>query len=327
MSPDAPAMHATRRRLLETLADGAPHSGEALAERLAITRAAVWKHVSQLREAGYPIEATAGRGYQWRQPWALHTAEGIRTGLGPLWQHIPITVLPEVDSTNNWLREHAPATPAVAIAERQTRGRGRLARSWSSPPGGLYISVAWHYDALEAGPAGLGLLVAVQLADRLRALGAREVGVKWPNDLLYRGAKLAGVLCELTGDPLGACTVIVGTGLNWRGEGVGALDADRRAIGVADLFPDPPSRPELTGRLTGAILDACAGYPERFANTMRERWPTLDALRGRRITLQLSDRQIIGTARGVDDTGALLLETPQGLQRHLSGDTRILHTP
>lgn len=317
-------MGSTRERLLQRLGDGQPHSGEALAAELRISRAAVWKHIERLRGEGYPLEAVGGLGYHWRHPWPPLGAAPVRRGLGSSWQDVPLTLLPEVDSTNTWLRARNPPTPAIAIAERQTGGRGRLARGWSSPPGGLYFSVAWQYQALESGPAGLGLLVGIHLAESLRALGIGAVGVKWPNDLVHEGAKLAGILCELSGDPMGRCTVVVGVGINWRAELVGPLDAGRRAVGLADLLPELLPRPELAGRLAAAVLEACSGYPEQFADAMRERWPALDALRGRDITLRLAGHSVTGRAMGVDETGALMLETGQGLQRHLSGDTRVL---
>lgn len=319
-------MGGTRERLLQRLGDGQPHSGEALAAELGISRAAVWKHIERLRGEGYPLAAVGGLGYQWRQPWLPLREVPLRRGLGSTWRDVPLTLLPEVDSTNTWLRARNPQVPAIAIAERQTGGRGRLARGWSSPPGGLYFSVAWQYQALESGPAGLGLLAGIHLAESLHALGIAAVGVKWPNDLVHEGAKLAGILCELSGDPLGRCTVVVGVGINWRAELVGPLDAGRRAAGLADLLTDPPPRPELAGRLAAAVLDACRGYPEQFADAMRHRWPAVDALSGREITLRLADHSVTGRVRGVDESGALVLETRQGLQRHLSGDTRVLES-
>ncbi|PWG62721.1 biotin--[acetyl-CoA-carboxylase] ligase [Sediminicurvatus halobius] len=314
----------TRDRLLRLLADGAPRSGERLAEDLGISRAAVWKQVHQLQAAGYPVSAEVGQGYRWDRPWPLHEADALRAGLGESWAGIPLTVLPEVDSTNRWLRARGSGGPEMVIAERQTGGRGRLDRGWASPPGGIYLSVAWSFEALESGPAGLGLLVSLHLAETLRALGATRVGVKWPNDVMHEGAKLAGILCELSGDPMGRCTVVVGTGINWRADLVGPLEPGREAAGVADILPAPPPRPGLAGQLAAAVLEACQAYPDGFAPALRERWPALDTLAGRRITLQLANRIVTGEVQGVDETGALILRTAQGLERHLSGDTRVL---
>ncbi|MDZ7810907.1 MAG: biotin--[acetyl-CoA-carboxylase] ligase [Arhodomonas sp.] len=141
---------------------------------------------------------------QWRRYRPLDRVElAERLAMAP--RELDLRVFREVDSTNAVLRRDPPQGDQVgiAVAERQTVGRGRRGRAWCSPPGGIYLSVSWPYAHLACGPGGLTLTVGVFLAEVLRSLGILRAGVKWPNDIWVDGRKLAGVLTELDGDPMG----------------------------------------------------------------------------------------------------------------------------
>ena len=169
-------MNPTAASLLSLLVDGDLHGGPALAARLGVSRAAVWKLVAELRDSGVDVESLPRRGYRLARRCELLDASAISAAAGPL--VADIDVHRELDSTNRWLYD-APAPPAgrphIVFAEIQSAGRGRRGRSWLSPFGsGLTFSIAWTYAEVPAQLPALSLAVGVAVADTLRAHGAAE---------------------------------------------------------------------------------------------------------------------------------------------------------
>src|SRR5579859_2720681 len=182
--------------LLHVLADGHFHSGETLAEAMGVTRAAVWKKVQALEKLGLAVFRVPGRGYKLAAPLQLLDPALISESLSPECRARlqGITVLDTVGSTNSWLAER-PGDPAVCMAEFQSAGRGRHARRWVSPfAANLYFSMSWSFAEWPPGFTALGMVAAIAAVRALQALGLDGVGIKWPNDLVAGGRKLAGVL-------------------------------------------------------------------------------------------------------------------------------------
>lgn len=321
-----------REQLLVLLADGAVHSGERLAEQLHITRAAVWKAVQSLRELGVELEAQH-QGY--RLPFAvdLYDAQRIRAhldaGVSAALQRID--VLFTVDSTNRHVTEQ-PATQAgravLCVAEIQQAGRGRRGRSWLAPFGsGICMSLGWLFDSMPPAFSALSLAVGVALARALDRCGAAEVGLKWPNDLLWRGRKLAGVLIEMRGEPDGPAHVVIGIGLNLRlSPGQRQALAEQNVL-VTDLYEmlgaQCVTRNALVAAVTAELLQVLALFArEGFAPFMEE-WQRRDALRAAEVTVLQGERAIVGVANGIGDDGSLLLDTDAGLQRFVSGEVSL----
>lgn len=309
--------------LLRALADGAWHSGEALARDAGVTRAALSKRVQKLLQWGLEIETQPGRGCRWLQPVELLDADLLRGALAPATRtRLRLRVLTGTDSTNTQLMA-APATddPQALLAEHQTGGRGRHGRSWHSPFGAnLYLSLAWSFPQWPPALNALPLATGVATAQALAPLGLADLRLKWPNDLWWRDAKLGGILIEQRGEAGGACRVVIGLGLN-----VSMRSATRAQIGrpwtsLHDALGLAPSRNALAAR----ILDAWAAMLERYAvdgfAPHAAAWRALDALGGRAVTLQLPEGECRGIARGVDDDGALLVDAEGGRRRILSGE-------
>jgi BirA family biotin operon repressor/biotin-[acetyl-CoA-carboxylase] ligase len=210
-------------------------SGEHLARQAGITRAAIWKQIRQLREAGYLIESTPRRGYKLMDSTsALYPLE-IKAGLGTKIMGQTVDYQEETGSTN--LRAKTLATQGapegtVVIAERQTLGRGRMGRTWSSEPGlGLWVSLILRPRVGTAQLAVITILAAVAMSRAVKQVTGIQLQVKWPNDLLYGGRKLVGILAELNGEMERVNYLILGIGLN--------------VNHVPDNFP-----PELAGKAT-----------------------------------------------------------------------------
>jgi len=311
------------RALLQRLIAG-PVSGDALAREEGQTRAAVWKRIEALREAGVAIEAQAGRGYALAAPLDLLDAdaivmampEGVRTRLADL------EVAWSIDSTSSeLLRRPAPRDGvAVLLAERQTGGRGRRGRGWASPlAANLYLSLARQFDGGLARLGGLSLVAGVAAADALHALGFAAVRLKWPNDLVVIDGgglrKLGGLLVEGGGEHAGPVRAVVGLGLNVRMPAAHGDAIDQPWIDLSTLASGAsasPSRNDVAAALLGTLLPALDRFDRDGLSSFLQRHGELDALAGRDIVLHGGDGDRVGTAAGLAPDGALRVRLEDG---------------
>ena len=303
------------RELLARLIQG-PASGAALARAAGQTRAAIWKHVNALREAGVAIDVQPGRGYALARPLELLDAATLLAQLPtPLRDGIAtLEVLWSLDSTNSeLLRRPTPARGvAVLLAERQSGGRGRRGREWASPlAANLYLSLARMFDGGLARLPGLSLVAGVAIAEALHALGFDGVRLKWPNDLVVADGhglrKLGGLLVEGGGEVAGPARAVLGLGLNVAMPAAAATaiaqpwsDLAKLAGGVA------PSRNTLAAALLAHWLPALAEFDARGLAPFLPRYARLDALAGREVVLHADGGdERIGQALGLSADGAL----------------------
>lgn len=265
---------------------------------------------------------------------AIAAALDARDGLAC---RFDIDVLAECDSSNSRLMARAEAgapSGTVIVAERQTAGRGRRGRHWASAPGdSLTFSLLWRFPP-DTALDGLSLAVGVALARALEDLGIEDIRLKWPNDVLLHGRKLAGILIELVAPPRAAQgpAAIIGIGLNLRLPA--DLPADVRAgaaalVDAVDMMDTAPALLDLdANQLLAALLAALHAQLERFATAgfaaLRGAWQQRHAHAD--LPVCLSDDfnpPRVGICRGVDADGALLLETADGLQRIVSGEVSL----
>ena len=243
----------------------------------------------------------------------------IRRGFGAGGNDVEVHVFDTIGSTNEWLAERPLTRPTLVTAREQTRGRGRRGRQWSSPTGGLYFSLGQPLDAADSIQPTLSLLVGLSLADALARAGFAGIRVKWPNDLVVDGAKLAGILVESRPTAL-----IVGVGINRSVGGIGALPADRRAIGL-DQLGEAVIDDTLLGRLAAAVHEAVNLAPAQATWLLRERWPALDALAGRTIVVEQAGANglLEGRVTGITADGRLRLATTAGEHCLNAGECRV----
>jgi BirA family biotin operon repressor/biotin-[acetyl-CoA-carboxylase] ligase len=319
-------------RVFGELADGAFHSGEALAKSLRVSRSAVWKAVRALRGLGATLEAVRNRGYRLENASAPLDAREIREQIVRE-ARIRIARLDTVwsiGSTNTALLARAnPANGAseVLLAEYQTAGRGRRGRSWVAPPGGaICLSLSWTFREVPPDLSALGLVIGVAALEALKDSALAGLALKWPNDLLHGERKLGGVLIDLRAESEGPACVVVGVGLNVAvGERLlrkiaasGVAPTDLRSAGLP-----APSRNALAARLIGECIRGLLAFEREGLGPFIERWREADALHGRAVEVRTPEGSFPGIARGIDMHGALIVEARGGLKRFISGDVTV----
>lgn len=328
-----------RFALLQLLADGHFHSGEVLGDRLGVTRAAIWKQLRGLESLGLTIHAVRGRGYRLAQPIEFLQAELIQALLEPraCEQLTLLDILHEIDSTNTYLKTRAAqgaASGTVCLAEWQRAGRGRQGRVWVSPFGcNLYLSLLWRFAAGPAALAGLSLAAGVALAQALRDCIDRvdgvngDFGLKWPNDLWWRGRKLGGILVEIAGESSGPSYAIIGVGINIRmpEEATGAIG--QPWIDLYRIARGQPSRNALAAAVLNRLTAAMQTFETQGLQAFLEAWRTLDVVAGKAVQLHLPTEIVDGHAHGIDDDGALLIQVGNDLRRYASGEISLRMTP
>ena len=243
-------------------------------------------------------------------------------------EQVDVEVVAETGSTNADLmaRLNDLQTPLLRLAEHQTAGRGRAGRTWHSVPGGvLTFSLAWHFPQSAQELLGLPLAVGVALAETLITLGV-PVQLKWPNDILKEQKKLAGILIETSSHAFSGSWAVIGIGLN-----LTVPDALELEIGQA--VADAPwlaqmDRNLLVARLLNALAKAMDEFVQYGFAAFSERWNRLHAYTGQAVIV-LDRGQVLhdGLALGVDNTGCLVLQTPQGQVTVVAGDVSLRPAP
>jgi len=320
------------QRLLELFREspGAIVSGGRLGDALQISRTAVWKHITALRDLGYRIEAVPSRGYRLlAAPDILIPAE-IRAGLHVSRIGRKVVCYRETGSTNDTafrLAEEGAKEGTVVIAEAQRRGKGRLGREWQSPPGvNLYCSVILRPPILPVVAAQLTFLSAVAAARAIESVTELRPLIKWPNDLLLSGAKVAGLLNEMSAETEKVNFIVLGLGvnINMRQEQF-MTELRHPATSLLLETGKPVSRLAFTRALLEALDDLYDVYLKKGYAPVREEWLGRCNFIGKSVRVTFRERELRGTAEGIDEEGALLVRISDGLlERVLAGDVTIL---
>jgi BirA family transcriptional regulator, biotin operon repressor / biotin---[acetyl-CoA-carboxylase] ligase len=311
--------------LLRRLADGEFHSGTLLAAELGLSRARVWQVIRRCATLGIEIYRVPGRGYRLPAPMSMLDVATIRRALGAGQDAWQVQLVDTAASTNTQLMQAALASDihrVVLAAEVQTAGRGRLGRSWQSGLGAsLTFSVGWRFVQGAGALGGLSLAVGVALVRAARALGAQDVQLKWPNDLLHAARKLGGILIEMQGDALGPSTVVIGIGVNVQFPPALRAQIDQPATDLVRAGIVTRDRNLILATLLRELGTALDEFAQGGFAAFRAEWQRYHAFQNAAVVLSRSDGITLhGTAHGVDSHGALLLDTAQGRERVLSGE-------
>lgn len=306
-------------------------SGEHLSRELGVSRTAVWKHISALRNSGYRIEAVPSRGYRLVSSPDVIDPHEVRAHcekgrIGQRLEFLTVTASTNADAFR--LAEQGAIEGTTVLADSQSGGKGRRGRVWASPPGvNLYCSVVLRPAIMPHEAPQLTFLSAVAVARAIELITGLTPEIKWPNDLLLSGKKVAGLLNEMSAETDGINFVILGIGVN--------LNM------TADQFPDdlrhpatslllesgtPVNRSHFTSTMLRELDRLYAGFLTHGFGPVRDEWQRRCNARGRRVLVTDSGTECAGGQFvGIDTDGAMLLRSEDDkIHRITCGDVRIL---
>jgi len=314
-----------------SLLKGADHitSGQEISDRLGISRAAVWKKVLALRNKGYVIEAVPSKGYSLKSAPDLAQDYLLMQVMGDLWKDV--IVHDSIESTNDLAMSLATqggiAPGTVLVADHQTRGKGRLGRTWESPAGkNIYLSLVIRPELEPRDATMLTVLAAVAGAEAMRRSCNIPVAIKWPNDLVIADKKLGGILTEVRADPDRVALAVIGIGIN--------VNMDRKGLPepIRDIATSVRMETGKNQPRNVIIIELLKQF-ELWYNVLRKegKKPLLDVWRKNSSTL---DRKVIifmqgaswsGIAEDIDENGMLILKMRSGKRKIISsGDISFL---
>lgn len=313
------------------MADGQFFSGRQLADELNVSRASIWNYLKTLEAAGFEFHAVKGKGTRLKLPIELLDKQRIISNLPNESRYLlkQLNVLDVCSSTNQTIAQQHNLKPlpngAICMAEMQTMGRGRLGKTWVSPYGqNLYISFLWNFKGGISALSGLSLACGVAVCHALKGLGMKGHGLKWPNDILWEGKKLGGILVEIQGESQGGYTAIVGIGLNYQMNPTSSGEIDQPWVDVYEAYGGAMGRNKLAAHLLDNVLSVLQGYEEAGLLPHVEQWNGYDCYRHKKVRILSGDRYEEGVASGISNTGELLLLKPDGSMKNImSGEVSL----
>lgn len=307
----------------------APLSGMEMSKTLGISRNAVWKHIKTLRREGYRIEAKPASGYRLVAVPSHPTSWEIQAGLGTEQIGKEIYTLPQASSTNEVafrLALKGAEEGTAVLAELQTKGKGRMGRTWESPAGlNIYLSIILRPRMVPSKTPLITLMAAVACAEAIDEVAGLLPAIKWPNDLLLEGKKLGGILTEADMELDTINFVVVGIGIN--------VNMTRLSF-PPSIKDTATSLQEALGREISriALIQAILRHMEQWYERLRQgggaeitsRWKELSLVRGQQIEVTSLEEVVRGTALDIDEDGALLVQTDNTtIKKVVAGDVTL----
>lgn len=309
-------------------AEGEYISGQVLADLVGCSRVAIWKHIDQLRQDGYKIEAVKKKGYRLLNKLDSLTATDILMGLQTEFVGQSIYSYKTVTSTQTIARELADSGVAdgtVVISNEQTEGTGRLKRKWHSPSnGGIWLSLILKPDIPPHHAPQLTLLTAVAVVQALKKIGV-EAGIKWPNDVLIHGRKIAGILTELHAESDQIHHVIIGIGININQTYESFPDEIKEiATSVKIEKNQRIDQSEFLQDLFVSLEDLYMIFLEKGFEPIKQIWEKHSITIGRKVTVHNSQGTLTGIATGINQDGVLkVVDDDQKSHLVYSGDITV----
>jgi BirA family biotin operon repressor/biotin-[acetyl-CoA-carboxylase] ligase len=296
-------------------------SGQQLCEKFQVSRTAVWKVMEQLKAEGYQIEAVRNRGYHLEKAPDVITKTELESLLDTAWAGRNIIYFLETDSTNTQakrLGDEGAAHGTLAVAEKQTGGKGRRGRRWESPAGSsIYMSILLRPDILPNQAPMLTLVMALSVAKAIQVCVGEEALIKWPNDIVINGRKVCGILTEMSTEIQWINHVVIGTGINVNTENFPAEIAET----ATSLYLESGKR-QKRSLLTAEILRQFERYYSLFLDAgdlsgIQEEYNSLLVNFGREVRVLEPGHEYNGVAGGINETGELLIHTKDGQIRQV----------
>ena len=303
-------------------------SGEEISRQLAVSRTAVWKHIRELKNHGYEIEAHPRKGYRLKSRPDLLLPEEIRAGLSTQLLGSQIVHFYDTSSTNNEAKRLAAddaVEGTIVVSEAQTLGRGRLNRGWFSPPGGgVWVSVILRPPFPPQEAPKCTLMAAVATVEAIREVSGLACGIKWPNDILWQGRKLVGILTEMSAEMDAINFVVLGIGIN-----VSLQESDfpeeLRNIGASVSMgaEREVSRVEVLQKLLERLEHWYQVVKKEGFEPVLEAWRRESITLGQPVRVLAGEETYDGVAEELAEDGSLLVRTENGLRRVLAGDVSL----
>ena len=315
--------------ILAILADAQFHSGSEIAKKIGISRSAVFKQLKKLADYGLELTAISGKGYQIASAMQLLSTSEIENNLSENARRLitELEIHDYLDSTNRYLIDKAQQTDKnglVCFAEFQSAGKGRRGRKWVSPFGSnIYLSILWRFQNGLAGINGLSLVVGVAVVRALTDCGVENIGLKWPNDILWKNKKLAGILIEVSGEAGGPCDTVIGLGLNFYLPQLAAQVIDQDWVDLNTILSTNACsiRNQFASMLLNQLMPMIATFEQETLDSYLEEWRTYDCMQGKIVDIHQGKQIFSGVIQGIDKNGLLLLADKHGqVKKFASGE-------
>jgi len=317
-------MNALTFPILKLLADGKFHSGETIARHFNVSRATVWNSLQHAEQLGVEVFSVTGRGYKLPQPVTLLDEQAILSALGEQRSLLQLEVHDHLPSTNSYLMQNLSTQKhaTCVVANLQTNGRGRRGRSWQAGLGAsLTFSLLWRFQCGASGLSGLSLAVGVALMRSLHQLGITDSQLKWPNDVLIKREKLAGILIELQGDMEGPSTAVIGMGINLNLPANIKQKIDQPVTDLASTSAESIDPNHLLGVLLKHLATVLTEFEQGSFASLSDEWSKHHAYHNQTVRMIMPNGQEThGLVQGIAEDGSLLVTTADGLQRFISGE-------
>jgi len=331
-------LSATLKAIVKQLNDGEFHSGASLGEALNISRNAIWKHINQLVKYGVAIESTQRMGYRLKSPLILLDGKKIKqsmatlppltkTPLNPAIKVGKLEILGSIPSTNDYCRTQPSVDGLhICLAEHQSKGKGRFGRDWHSPFGAnIYLSCGWPVEQDVSNLSGLSLVVSLAVITALTDYGIADLSIKWPNDIVWQGKKLGGILIELQAESHALTQVIIGIGLNVNMSHADTSHISQPWTSLQTILSAAQDRNKIVGLLLARLMHYITLFTQYGFGHFSQQWLQYDNLLHRKIGLKVGKDIIYGIAQGTNSQGYLLLKNDQNIiQAYSSGETTLL---
>lgn len=309
-------------------------SGQVLCEKLGVSRQAIWKNITQLKEAGYQIESQPKKGYRLVESADKLVGADIESRLKADCLCRKVECLEQVDSTNTrakQLAELGEPEGTLVVAEEQTAGKGRRGRGWASEPGiGIWMSLILRPRLKPQQAASVTLVAAMAVAKGIRECCELETGIKWPNDVVIHGKKVCGILTETSSEPDYIHYAVPGIGINANTKSFPEELADR----ATSIYLETGRKTDRNA-LIAAVMNAFTDYYRKYMETgdlslLLEEYDQMLVNKDQEVLVlygmaEEADPKKMqkGIARGITSSGALLVDTDEGMKEIVSGEVSV----
>jgi len=313
-------LNQTTKHIIQYLDDGNYHDGTSLGAEFNISRTAIWKNIKILQNLGIEIESIKGKGYRLIRPVELLDNETISNQINKYFRDNKLDLLETIDSTNTFLKQNLNIHNFhFCLSEQQTHGRGRFEREWYSPfAKNIYLSLKYTLNKDVSEASGLSLAIGVALLRALKNFSFTSgIKIKWPNDILFKGKKLAGILVEISAEPHASTKIIIGIGIN-----VNMLlaqkEINRAWTSLALIKGENINRNEVIKVLIKELSQALNTFKREGLPAFINEYQSNSYLNGTDITLTAGKFIYKGNAKGINQEGHLKIELEDGSTKYFS---------